>query len=410
MLPAAVLLGVVFDADLSGVSVLTVLPFLIALVLAMVLRFVVEWCLALAAFWLTKVTAINSLFFALTTFFGGVFAPLAVLPGWMQTVAAWTPFPWSLAFPVEVLLGRRTGGDIWIGYAAQLGWIALALGGLGPALAAGDPAVLGGRGMRHGLRVLRAFLSLGVLNLLQYRSDFAISLLNAVIGLVTQVLALSVVFTATADLGGWGPYDLLVLVGIHFFISGLIGIVMRPSMEALMEGIRLGTFDFLLIKPADSQLLASTQVVAAAGGHRRPGRDRGDRVRDDPAGGQPRSAGHRAVPGHAAGRAGHRLQLPAAAGHLRVLVRQAGERAGDLPGPVRQRRALAGDHLPAVAAGLPDLRRTGGLRGDRPGAGSDRPARRRLSGLLAVAVAAGFFAGSRVFWLVALRRYTGASA
>src|SRR5215210_5533910 len=37
---------------------------------------------------------------------------------------------------------------------------------------------------------------------------------------------------------------------------------MRPSMEALMEGIRLGTFDFLLTKPADSQLLASSQRVA----------------------------------------------------------------------------------------------------------------------------------------------------
>ena len=130
VLPAAVLLGLVFDADLSGVAVRTVLAFLPALVLAMVLRFVVEWCLALAAFWLTKVTAINSLFFALTTFFGGMFAPLAVLPGWMQTVAAWTPFPWSLAFPVEVFLGRRTGSDIWLGYAAQLGWIALALAGL----------------------------------------------------------------------------------------------------------------------------------------------------------------------------------------------------------------------------------------------------------------------------------------
>ena len=130
MLPAAIVLGVVFDADLSGVTATTVLPFLIALVLAMVLRFVVEWCLALAAFWLTKVTAINSLFFALTTFFGGIFAPLAVLPGWMQTVAAWTPFPWSLAFPVEVFLGRRAGTEIWAGYAAQLGWIVLALGGL----------------------------------------------------------------------------------------------------------------------------------------------------------------------------------------------------------------------------------------------------------------------------------------
>jgi len=130
VLPAAVVLGLVFDADLSGIGVGTVLPFLLALVLAMVLRFVVEWCLALAAFWLTKVTAINSLFFALTGFFGGIFAPLSVLPQWMQTVAAWTPFPWSLAFPVEVFLGRRTGGDIGVGYAVQLGWIVLALCGL----------------------------------------------------------------------------------------------------------------------------------------------------------------------------------------------------------------------------------------------------------------------------------------
>ena len=130
VLPAAVLLGIAFHADLTGVGLLTVLPFLVSLVLAMVLRFLIEWTLALAAFWLTKVNAINSLFFALTSFFGGVFAPLAVLPLWMQTVAAWTPFPWSLAFPVEVFLGRRTGADIWIGYAIQIGWIALALGAL----------------------------------------------------------------------------------------------------------------------------------------------------------------------------------------------------------------------------------------------------------------------------------------
>src|SRR5215204_1902558 len=72
-------------------KVLGLIGVLPAAVLAMVLRFAVEWCLALSAFWLTKVTAINSLFFALTTFFGGIFAPLAVLPGWMQTVAVWTP-------------------------------------------------------------------------------------------------------------------------------------------------------------------------------------------------------------------------------------------------------------------------------------------------------------------------------
>ena len=127
ILPAAVALAVVFDADLSGTTLLAVVAFVPALLLAMVLRFVVEWCLALSAFWLTKVSAMNALFFSLFTFLGGQFAPLSVLPGWLQTVAAWTPFPWTLALPVEVLLGRRTGADLVLGYAAQLAWTAVAL-------------------------------------------------------------------------------------------------------------------------------------------------------------------------------------------------------------------------------------------------------------------------------------------
>ncbi|HET9872858.1 MAG TPA: ABC-2 family transporter protein [Propionibacteriaceae bacterium] len=114
----------------------------------------------------------------------------------------------------------------------------------------------------HSVRVLGAYLSVGVLNIVQYRSDFVIAVLNALISLLTQLLGLSVVFANTADLRGWTTEGLLVLIGIHFFISGLIGLVIRPSMEAMMEGIRLGTFDFVLTKPADSQLLASSQVVA----------------------------------------------------------------------------------------------------------------------------------------------------
>ncbi|HLT59821.1 MAG TPA: ABC-2 family transporter protein, partial [Microlunatus sp.] len=57
---------------------------------------------------------------------------------------------------------------------------------------------------------------------------------------------------------------MLLLVGIHFLISGLLGLVIRPSIEAMMEGIRLGTFDFVLTKPADSQLLASVQRFSPA--------------------------------------------------------------------------------------------------------------------------------------------------
>jgi ABC-2 type transport system permease protein len=114
----------------------------------------------------------------------------------------------------------------------------------------------------HALTVARTFFRLGLLNIMQYRSDFFISLLNVLITLGTQLLGLQVIFGQTADLRGWTRDDLIVLIGIHMFVGGLLGLVIRPSMQALMEGIRLGTFDFVLTKPVDSQLFASVQNVA----------------------------------------------------------------------------------------------------------------------------------------------------
>jgi ABC-2 type transport system permease protein len=128
VIPAAILLAIIFNADFGGTSVLHVVAFIPALLLSMVLRFVVEWTLALAAFWLTKVSAINNLFDVMFLFLGGQFAPLTVMPEWIQTLALLSPFPWSISFPVEVALGRRDGSEILVGYAAQVGWIAIALG------------------------------------------------------------------------------------------------------------------------------------------------------------------------------------------------------------------------------------------------------------------------------------------
>lgn len=54
---------------------------------------------------------------------------------------------------------------------------------------------------------------------------------------------------------------MIALVGIQILIGGFNGLVIRPSMQQLMENIRLGTLDFMLTKPADSQLLASVQRV-----------------------------------------------------------------------------------------------------------------------------------------------------
>lgn len=126
IIPAAILLGVIFNADFGGTTPFHLVAFIPALLFAMVLRFVVEWTLALAAFWLTKVSAMNNLFDVMFLFLGGQFAPLEVMPDWVRTLALISPFPWSIFFPIEVALGRRNGSEILVGYAAQLGWIAIA--------------------------------------------------------------------------------------------------------------------------------------------------------------------------------------------------------------------------------------------------------------------------------------------
>ena len=108
----------------SGASLAAFLP---ALLLAFVVRFVNSWTVALAAFWLTRTYAVTQAYVLLVLFLGGQAAPLALLPGWVQTVSWWSPFRWILAFPAELVLGRLAPDEIWTGLGMQLLWTGLSV-------------------------------------------------------------------------------------------------------------------------------------------------------------------------------------------------------------------------------------------------------------------------------------------
>jgi len=46
---------------------------------------------------------------------------------------------------------------------------------------------------------------------------------------------------------------------VYFLVGSIIGLVIQPSMQRLMEDVREGTLDFSLIKPADAQFLVSVR-------------------------------------------------------------------------------------------------------------------------------------------------------
>jgi ABC-2 type transport system permease protein len=126
VVPVVMALAMVFRPTFAG-SASTVLAFFPALALAMALRFAVEWTLASAAFWVTRVSAINQLYFVVFLFLSGFAVPLDLLPGAVRVVAAWLPFYRMLGFPVELLLGRLTPGQVVLGFVAQIAWLAIAI-------------------------------------------------------------------------------------------------------------------------------------------------------------------------------------------------------------------------------------------------------------------------------------------
>ena len=113
----------------------------------------------------------------------------------------------------------------------------------------------------NALRVSWLYLKLGVLNELQYRVNFFVSLLQMAIALVTGLVVLALVYSHTQELNGWTKPELLCVLGIQILMGGLIRTWIQPNMTRLIEEVRDGKLDFTLTKPEDSQVLVSVREV-----------------------------------------------------------------------------------------------------------------------------------------------------
>ena len=143
---------------------------------------------------------------------------------------------------------------------AQAFWIAA---GLGIFLIAWRFAIKrysgGGRLTMRVVRVTWLFLKVGVLNELQYRMNFFVSLLQSIIQVVTGLVVLALVYSHTTELNGWTESELLCLLGVQILLGGVIRTFIQPNMVQLMEDVQQGTLDYALTKPEDAQVLVSVR-------------------------------------------------------------------------------------------------------------------------------------------------------
>jgi ABC-2 type transport system permease protein len=104
----------------------TLLLFSFVVVLAFILRFVIQHTFSIFAFWTERASAIENFWFLFFLFLSGMIAPLEVFPEPVRAVVLLTPFPYLINFPASILVGIPV--NLTQGLVSMLGWIVLFLG------------------------------------------------------------------------------------------------------------------------------------------------------------------------------------------------------------------------------------------------------------------------------------------
>lgn len=106
--------------------------------------------------------------------------------------------------------------------------------------------------------LLRTQLRASALLAMQYRADFLIDGVVSVFRTAAALIPLFVVFQDRRSFAGWSFGEALLVTGWFVLLRGIIEGAISPSLVSVVDHIRKGTLDFVLLKPADAQFLVST--------------------------------------------------------------------------------------------------------------------------------------------------------
>lgn len=109
----------------------------------------------------------------------------------------------------------------------------------------------------HTPKLVLTFLKINLQMSLAYRADTLVNILLNLMWLGWELLSLSIIFSNTSTLGGWGPGDLIALLGVFRLVNTLMAALIWPATEKFNTSIRDGSLDYTLLQPANSLFLVS---------------------------------------------------------------------------------------------------------------------------------------------------------
>jgi len=122
------------------------------------------------------------------------------------------------------------------------------------------------------LNLLGVQLRASLVTSMQYRVDFLIEGVMSIWWIGWNLVPLLILYDQRSSVAGWDFPSALLVIAWFTVLRGLMEGAINPSLIGVVDKIRTGEFDYLLLKPADAQFLVSTarfepwNLVDIAGG------------------------------------------------------------------------------------------------------------------------------------------------
>jgi ABC-2 type transport system permease protein len=115
--------------------------------------------------------------------------------------------------------------------------------------------------LRRHARLWRGCFSLALVREAQFRAHFITTIVIGLTQIVLGIIPVLVLFNFTDDVRGWTQADVIVVLGVQQAMMGMIGMIITHNMWAMMEAVRNGDLDQMLIRPVDAQFYAATRWI-----------------------------------------------------------------------------------------------------------------------------------------------------
>jgi ABC-2 type transport system permease protein len=121
-------IGLALGGGLEGLRWERLPLFAVSIVGAWLIVFNLNYALGLLSLWTDRAIALESWYYVVASVLAGKLFPLDLLGGGLRQAIDFTPFPYIVNLPIEIMTGRLSFGGMFAGLAIQLFWAGLFVG------------------------------------------------------------------------------------------------------------------------------------------------------------------------------------------------------------------------------------------------------------------------------------------